>query len=271
MRKLNMIIFSCNRACQVDLLLRSMKLMFKEWRDQNIVITYECTHENYAHGYDLAAKLHPDVTFLKRQSFRGDLPKIFDSVDLPYTVFFPDDDVFLHNFTLECNEFKRFEQDSNITCFSLRLAPYIDYSYANKGPCPHPQSIDPTMMIWNWQQQASDWGYPMSIDGHIFRSHQLRPLIHNLNYAMPNSLEQAMVENHHAMPGNLMICLPEQRIVNVPVNKVQTENNNHFATNISYSEVDLNAAFLDGRRIALEPFCYLKTPAVHWELEYHLS
>jgi hypothetical protein len=70
------------------------------------------------------------------------------------------------------------------------------------------------------------------------------------------------------MPNRLEICFADQRIIQIPVNKVQTENENHFGLALSYHQHDLNRMFLGGARIADEPFYDVKTPSIHWELGY---
>ena len=59
-------------------------------------------------------------------------------------------------------------RDPEIACLSLRMCPRMDYSYALDTITGIPPFEDGT--TWRWPEAEGDWGYPMSLDGHVFRT-----------------------------------------------------------------------------------------------------
>ncbi len=47
-------------------------------------------------------------------------------------------------------------------------------------------------MTWRWREAGGDWGYPMSLDAHIFRTGHLSRFIMELKYHNPNTLEGSL-------------------------------------------------------------------------------
>src|SRR3990170_6252117 len=111
--EINTIIFSKNRACQLELLLHSL----------NIPATVLYTHSpEFKAGYSQVKKMYTAVKFVRETDFRKQL------IDLvtrggKYVLFLVDDDVMIRPFAKNCREFKEFKRNSKILCLSLRLSP----------------------------------------------------------------------------------------------------------------------------------------------------
>jgi GT2 family glycosyltransferase len=119
----------------------------------------------------------------------------------------------------------------------------------------------PPATTWHWQGMEGDWGYPMSLDGHIFRTAQIAPLLERLPYRNPNELEAVLADAPLALAK--VTCFDVARIVNVPDNRVQdTAPNRHGGG----SAARFTPALLAGRRLDLEPFVGLAVPSVHHEM-----
>jgi hypothetical protein len=115
--------------------------------------------------------------------------------------------------------------------------------------------------IWNWRLSDADYGYPMSLDGHIFRTADILPLLETLDYHDPNSLEAALAR--HPINRPMMMCFDKSVIVNNPINRVQdTIKNRHGDISAEW----LNEQFLAGKRIDLTPFIGIEPKACHMEL-----
>lgn len=250
---MNVIIFSKDRAAQLDLLLRSMV-----WLIADKYVIYACSTKQHNMGYD---KLFWDYwgdrsdihLFMQEDNFKDSLLKQVD-VEQAGTVFFTDDDVFMRNWP-----FVTFPFPDNVACLSLRLNPRMGYCYTlNRKQTPpkmHPGNV------WNWRLADADYGYPMSLDGHIFRTSDILPLLEKLDYHDPNSLEAALARNPINRP--MMMCFDKSVIVNNPINRVQdTIKNRHGNVSAEW----LNEQFLAGRRIKLEPFIGIEPNACHVEL-----
>ena len=241
---MNVIIFSKDRAAQLDLLLRSMP-DFDE-----VYVIWTASDNKFAAGYDML-DFRGAMSVRQSQDFKDDVVWYADSPN-EYTMFLTDDDVFLRDFVMPVIP-------DNVACLSLRLNPRMDYCYTlNRKQAP------PKMQpgnIWNWRLADADYGYPMSLDGHIFRTADILPLLEKLDYHDPNSLEAALARNPINRP--LMMCFDKSVIVNNPINRVQdTIKNRHGNVSAEW----LNEQFLAGRRIKLEPFIGIEPKSCHVEL-----
>ena len=262
---LNIIIFSKDRACQLELLLRSMKEYFKEFYEHKISILYTYSNDNFKLGYEKLFSIHNDsnINYIKEsQNFKNSLLLLLDLNNL-HTVFFVDDVVFKNPFTTQCKQFKLFTLNDDILTLSLRLQPNLTYCYAARIRMFQPNFE--SNLSYRWPGASGDYGYPMSLDGHFFRTKEISALSKALSFNNPNSYESALA----AYPLNRlkMICFEESVIMNNPINKVQTYNNNVHG-NISASF--LNDEFLNGSVIDLEDFKGIKNISCHQEVEIKL-
>lgn len=259
---LNIIVFSKDRACQLELFLRSMKLYFKEFSEHNIHILYTYSSDKFKQGYEKLFKIHDDknIIYIKEnQVFKHHVLSLLNS-DNQYTVFFVDDIVFKNEFTLKSKQFKLFTLNDEILTLSLRLHPYLTYCYPARVRMSSP-NFD-SNLSFKWYGQKGDYGYPMSLDGHFFRTNDISPITKVISFNNPNSYESIL----SGFPLNRpkMICFEDSIIVNNPVNKVQGFNNNvHGNISADY----LNDMFLDDNLIDLENFKELKNTSCHQEIK----
>lgn len=255
---MNITIFSKNRAAQLDSFLKSMKEFFKEYSDNKINILYTYTNKDFEKGYDKIKELHPEVSLIKENNFKKNLLNLINPKN-NYTVFFVDDIIWKDYFSLNDYEFKKFEEDDDILTLSLRLNPNMNYCYTANLPMKLPKSYNNG--IWNWKASTADFGYPMSVDGHIFRTKDILPLLKQLPYQNPNSLEYLMSVNPINKPK--IICYKESKIINIPCNKVQTNNPNKYGdVSIEY----LNKMFLNDNFIDFLEYKKLNNKQCHLEL-----
>jgi hypothetical protein len=261
---INIIIFSKDRACQLDLLLSSMKRYFEQWREQSISVLYTTSTEEFDTGYRRVIELHPEVEHVREADFKTDLVRIFRDRSRDYTSFLVDDDMFIDHLTLESPEFRELQTNRKILCLSCRMAPGMDFFYMKQVETQQPRfRSDRT---WRWKRARGDWGYPMSAGGmHIFRTFDLEHAVAESEYRNPNTFEDwALLPNAPRRP--FMICFGHAKVFCVAVNKVQTVNKNRHAN--TYPVDHLNSEFLAGRRLSSKAFHGLKTRSPHGELTY---
>lgn len=260
---LNIIIFSKDRACQLDLLLTSMHKMFKEYAQYNINVLYTSSADEYESAYTKLKRMHQHIKLISEQDFRGDLISLINPEN-NYTVFLVDDDVWKEPFTIKCNELKALEEDDDILCLSLRLDQNLTYCYTLNVDMKTP--VFSSNSTWEWGKFSDDFGYPMSLDGHIFRTKDITPLVSQLPYNTPNTLEAALSKN----PPNRhkMICMEKAPIFNIPINKVQTQySNRHGSVSAEY----LNKLFNSYYRISLAPLIGYNNKACHQEVDVKME
>lgn len=257
---MNIIVFSKNRACQLELFIRSMKKYFKEFEEFQIKILYKSVGHEFDKSYEKLKEIHPDKNLIWQTDlgFQNCLINIFDKKE-KYTVFFVDDIVFKEPFSIKDDKFKYFDTHGDVLALSLRLHPRLTYCYsANLKQIP-PKFNENNVFLW--KGQTGDYGYPMSLDGHFFRSRDIYYYLLNIRYDGPNSLESQMAMNPLYHPK--LICYDKSVIVNNPVNKVQDWNDNvHGNVTAEY----LNEQFLSGKIIDLTPFEGFENISCHQEI-----
>lgn len=267
---INTILWSKDRACQLDLTLTTYKKYFKEWADQSVSIIYTHSNEAYGRGYEIVKKLHPEFNWVRETNFRLDTINIFNDKKRDYTAFLVDDDVFVDYFSLNSVEFNTFQQDPNIICLSPRMAPYVTYCYPASIPCtPSPfLSQYAGKKVWEWKNGTpnSDWSYPWSVAcHHIFRSVDLQHAINNIPFRAPNSFEGNCLLGHIG-DRPYMISYDTAKCICSTNNKIQMENMNRNEN--SHPVEFLNANFLAGKRLCPDINHQRILNACHGPLDY---
>lgn len=237
--ELKVIVFSYNRPAQLDLLLRSMK-RFTDFKD--IYITY-MHNDEYKKGYERVIKENPDVRFEYREKYLKDY--LMKELDKPYVMFSPDDDVFIGKVSLKDKQFKQFVINPDILCFSLRLGKNCNYCFDQDVSVKVPEMINGT---WVWREHGLDWGYPMSVSCTIFRTSEIKSCLEQIDFVIPSHIEAQLWQK--PLPQQLMLCYPKQKVLEMPINLVQTEFINNRTGNIGIEY--LNQEFMKGKQIDLD-------------------
>jgi hypothetical protein len=220
---LTTIIFSKNRAAQLELLLRSLSI------PATILYTYDPA---FKAGYEKLITMYPKVNFTKQADFKKDLLRAIEGS--AYILFLTDDDVMIDPFSKNCSEFREFRKNPDIASLSLGLSAKI----AGKK--------------WEWRKYRGNyrlrmWGYPMSVDSCIFRTEDILHTIEANDIPNPNQLETHLNLNIPNRP--LMMCFDTPKIINNSVNQVQKDFPAH-PYGISAEELEKN--FLNGKRLSLK-------------------
>lgn len=255
---LTFIAFSKDRPAQLDLLLRSLR---RHAPDVPLAVVYTAAEELHEHGYAIAREEHPWVTWVDERNYSSFREATLELVRTAArtVAFLVDDIIFTHDLDLDAAPVRALDEDPEVMCCSLRLDPGKTYCYAlDIEMVPPPRDGDGAFA---WRDCPGDWGYPMSIDGHIFRTAELLPLLETLDFKNPNTLEDVMAR--HPLPHPKVTCLDVARLINIPDNRVQDIAENRHAGG---DPRRLTLAYLAGRRLDLEPFDGLRTRQVHVDL-----
>jgi hypothetical protein len=271
----NIIIFSKDRGCQLDLLLRSIKEFFIGYHKYTFNILYKYSSDSFEHGYNRVKMLHPEFNYIEERHFKSDVINHL-SYDRLYTMFGVDDDVFKEPFDPECKEVKLLDTEENLACLSLRMHPHIRYCYTENRDTPAPAHfINTDPYIWDCSEQyildnsnklLGDWSYKMSIDFSIFITKDIIEKCSILNYSNPNSFEGTLAVQPIYRPW--MACFEKSKIINIPANKVQTVNGNRCGTTTAET---LNTMFLNGFHIALAPIKGFHNISAHQDIALTLT
>jgi hypothetical protein len=243
---------------QLDLFIRSFKVLVEDANDYTINVLYTCSNDNFRRGYEKVISAYPNVEFFREYVFKNDLLTLI----IPYrefTVFFVDDNVFKNPIDFYDDQMDVFRNNHHIICRSLRLGYNLNYCYPAKVRMTPPQ-FD-SNGVFAWRGQTGDYGYPFSVDGHVFFTDTILPILQKTEFTNPNTMEGNI--QHTKTDKDLMVCYPESVIFNNPINKVQMVNDNiHGKITAEW----LNAQYLNGKRINLSTFVGLKNTSCHQEM-----
>ena len=264
-------VFSRDRACQLDLLLKSIEKNAPDlFRGINVI--WKASTPRYNRGYEICREEHEpneNVVFWGEKDFQ---PQVESCLTWggDYSVFLCDDDIFYKKFEgMRPDVF--LQRNPGVLCVSLRLGLNTNYCYPLRRPQRKPtlKAID-GLFSWKWLEADADWGYPGSLDGHIFRRPQLRLLVGD-TYTSPNTLEEQLNRNCHRTKAEYMACYPHSFIVGNPINLVNESHPNRHGDFHFKSAEDLNDHYLRGGRVNLDSLKFAHVLGAHTEVEFTLG
>jgi len=274
---INVLIFSKNRACQLDLLLRSIWDNFSMLKhNTKLHVLYKADNEEYDKAYlHLIRTLHPHLNAIWKHeevAFKDEVMRIANRFDEPYILCFVDDDVVIKNINI-VPMLQIFNRNSNINALSLRMGKHIDYCYAKDQPQRVPDFIQTKERIlkWDWTKAEHDWGYPMSLAGNIYRTEEIVELWRKLPFTSPNYMEGYMAQQAPAQTRPYQMTFAFQRVYNVANNLVQTVCNNRHKDAPGDAPALLNDHYLKGYRLSTETLYNKSFNCANGEVEYILK
>lgn len=246
------IIFSRDRPAQLDLCLRSIEQHASQTLAP-ILVLHKPSDLDYGDGYATCIREHPEACFEIETDFRADTLSLLDVAE-EHVTFVMDDDVFYRPLDgLEPDPETLLGNAPGLLCVSLRLGENTTYCYPHDRPQGLPRFIeDEDALVWDWRAGDADFGYPGSLDGHVFRTADVHAMVADAGFDNPNTLEDALVRGCAHLLAPRMACYRESRLVGVPVNRVaQSHWGNRYGDEHFESERILNADYLAGRRLDL--------------------
>lgn len=257
---INLILFSKDRAFQCEGLLSSLKTNCNIF-DKINVITKATTGE-FREAYDILEKEYKDVNFIPETDFKED---VIGAMEGDYTCFMVDDLI----------AYRKLKNVENVTgiglmtqqsngFFSLRLGRNIkwceqkDFAESNEYEC---------CFEFEWNEQTKYWAYPFSMDGHIFRTDYILPMIKDREYTNPNKLEIAFNRYKDTAP-KYMSCFNESVVVSIPVNRVSDTASASYGEKYPHTAKELNDRFLKGERLDWINMDFSNIKLPHQEVEF---
>lgn len=266
---INCLIFTKDRACQLDLLLRSINEFFLPRLDIHILA--KATNSDYEDGYDKFLNENKNFHFYweKPNLFKNQVMGIVHRFNYDHTICFLDDDVVVNTVPYIGEAILN---DKQVNALSLRMSPKINYCYAKDIGMEIPKFVEQEeYLIWDWTKQPShlDWGYPMSLGGNIYSHYYLFSLWDKIFFDSPNYIEGYM-HLERSTWHNLQACFKEQKVYNVANNLVQTVCKNRFQRKNENSPKQLNEKYLDGYHIDLKTICNKRYNSANGPARYKL-
>ena len=265
------LIFSKDRACQCNLLLRSVRKNLPEL--QKIHLLYKATTKDFQSGYDKLQKEFPEIDFIKEVEVVADTKRIVAGFTEKHSLCLVDDAVIINE--IEVTPTLSILNGMDIHCVSLRLSPHLPLTYTtgteNRIPKFERANVAGTILYkWEWAKQKAntDYAYPSCIDGHIYMTGFLKYMVENLKFTSVNILE-TLIDHNRKMMKPLMCCYEKTVCLTIPNNIVQKDYpGNKVNTNKDYRVENLNKKYLDGFIISTENIYGMENKAVHEEVEY---
>ena len=268
---LQIIIFSFNRAIQLDALLTSYRQFWKNSRTKVDVI-YNTSKEEFQKGYDILVSKWSsgEILFHKESSsnegyslaerinisnfahlrhypklrhpqtdFRRLMIRLMEQNQSNEVMFMTDDAIFIEEVDITPEILMWIRESPRHNQFSLRLGAGMNQQPENVS-----QSVD--YMNWDFYKspQKSNWGYHFSVDAHIYDKKSILYLYKKYIFTNPNSLEGYICQRIRARHwmGNGR-CFITPKLLSYPINMVQDFNVNE---SMNCSPESMNDYFLKG-------------------------
>ena len=258
------IIFSKDRALQLDGLLQS--ILHHVTGTYSIHVLYCASREAHRVAYQEVAERVPaahNIQWIQETDFHSDLVTTLKAIETESVCFLVDDIVFIRPVNLD--EIPHEAIRTGIV--SLRLGRNITFCYTKQKAMHQPNlSSNPAsknLLQFTWDDGNYDWGYPLSVDGHIFPTSELAIAAQRLNYKAPNTFERALQILSPLYAKRPGYCFESPRMVNIPLNRVQDEVNN-ISGDISPEE--LLTKWNQGLTINFNMLSNIQTRCVHEEI-----
>lgn len=249
---LRIIIFSRDRAPQLDLLLRTYATHAKP-HPRPVTIQYSASTPVHDMAYRKVAEDHRSIISeqVREVGFKPTLLNLMKGCR--NLMFLVDDIVFIGDFDVELLAGWNTER----SIFSLRLGQNIVRSF-NSGVDPQPQPAfqesrvtSHRLLNWRWRSGQLDWNLPMSLDGNVLPAAEILPIVVDQPIQGPNSLEQALGHYRFLFKHRQGTCFTSSRIVNLPLNTVKVEDGFDFP-NLEIAPDALVEQYLQGTRLSLD-------------------
>lgn len=258
-KMLNFLIFSKNRASQLDLLLRNLKylnLINNSLYNINVLYTHSDSHKQ---SYEICKFEHQKVNFIKEIDFEKQTKELLYQTVCLLT----DDTAFFRKFILP------FHPDEN-ECFSWRLGYNTviqDHFNQIYQPLLIPDEYSDNLISWNPNNYPNwcNWGYPFSFDGHVYNSRTLLNILKDKSFKNTNEIE-GILHSQRSVIKKITSNI-HSSCVNIPCNNLSGLTG--FGSKYEYSMPFLHNQFINGYRI--KPIQESRVPVLGCHQEFEFS
>ncbi len=277
------IVFSKDRACQLHLLLESIKKNCHDLFDLQVI--YSFSTRKFLDGYEKLLDEGENLPKFTSIPQADDDSEIFSFNKLckhlvktsnSLLTFITDDAIVYRPIDITEQEIQEvLDSVPTVSNVCLRLGKNTYYQYLSSDGnhvCPFPQECCKRgkFLIWNVRSVPphTNYGYPLATDLHIFRRSFMELIIdqENFNFNNPNSFEGDMQQFMELTPP-LMACCDVNYLVNNPINRVQDTCLNRAGDEYGITPEELNNRYLDGEVIDLESIDFSNIIGCEQELD----
>ena len=263
---IDIVIFTKNRPLQLYSLLESLdkNTDFRDSSRASVIYKYE--NQYLAEIPEIQEKF-PFIRFVKQEDFKSDVLSCIDGRN-KFCTFFVDDIVVKSktSFSDICNILSL---NSPILTLSLRMGLQLNFCYPTRSPQQIPNGIVQNgLFAWDWRSGEGDWGYPFSVDGHVFRKSEIMRCITEAQFSNPNQFEDRMQSlKMMNLPTNCA-CFVSSKIVNLPLNRVQNEYKNRSEEETPESLLEI---WKSGKKIKISSISEINNISAHFPAKISLE
>jgi glycosyltransferase involved in cell wall biosynthesis len=268
------LIFSKDRALQLDAALRSLLLHCKDADSTLLLVLFTASTPVHAAQYSQLAEeyqLYPFLQFVRERDFRSDVLALLAPYD--YVLFVVDDNMFVRDFRLS-GVIESLQKNRDALGFSLRLGENTTYCYPvdQEQRLPEFQAARQGILTWNWTTAELDFGYPLEVSSSVYRTDDIMPFLSMLSFNNPNTLEERMSSHNSAFRNEkpFLLCFEQSATFCAPLNIVQTAWPNRASAKLEYNPDSLARLFRKGYRIDISAYDDFLPKACHEEVELKL-
>ena len=253
------LVFSKDRPLQLYALLKSYEE--KVLHSTKLKVIYKASDSKIQTDYKELIKLvsSEKIDFIEEKDFYSQVLNWVKNNRADRLFFLTDDAIFIDN--MDLNDSLNFNPLKELFCF--RFGNDLDYCFAydKKQVVPLFKSIIvnsyKNIVSWNWSvEDNNDWGYPLSVDGHIFYKNEIMILLENIHFNNPNSLEGNLQLYNEAFKSKKGVSYSNVKMINVPCNLTQNLIANR--TTGFFTVEDLLLVWRSGKEIDIVDFYGLK-------------
>lgn len=297
------IVFSHNRAMQLDATLRSFFLRCVDASATEILVLFKASGtEHEAQYQQLQTEYAGRVRFILETDFRQqllqELIRVVPSKPWQYfysfitrfgyyfgralsylplkakrhnhVLFLVDDNIFVRDFSVG-DIVSAMEKYPDALGLSLRLGENTTYCYALDKPQQPPafQHVMKDIFIYSWPTADADFGYPIELSSSAYRVSEMLSLFASVPFRNPNTLESAVAGRARRFAGSHpdLLCFRQSVAFCAPINRVQDVMQNRAGQNAQLSSEKLAELFAGGKRIDVQRLFGFVPNACHQEVE----
>ena len=166
-------------------------------------------------------------------------------------VFMVDDDIFYCPSPKIDRIDEIFKKEEDLCCFSLRLGLNTTvqdpHNRASLAELPAIR-LDEDVFLWDHTTVGLNFGYPLSLDCHIFRTDFIFDLIKQIEFSSPNFLEGNLQKFSKECPP-VCAAANSSSVFGAPINRVQNDFTNRAGLEFGMDPKALNKEFLKGKTL----------------------
>ena len=290
------LIFSKDRAMQLDATLSSFLLHGNDISGARWVVLYKATSALYRSQYAVLEKRYREyVSFIEETQFRRQLLDVLKegrssdprenrhgfgsfkawrnpSVVRPqnFVLFLVDDNIFIRSFRLD-EVVHALTVNLDAIGFSLRLGRNTTrcYTLNRSQSLPNFQLLQKDILKFNWTHADADFAYPLELSSSVYPLETVLHLVSRMDFDNPNTLERGMAVRARRLAGRFpfLLCFAQSITFCNPINRVQEVYQNRSGGKAEFTTERLAVRFEQGQRIDIRSLAGFIPDGCHQEVE----